>query len=342
MQVNRRASANRRRNTNPVKAKPRGGRPILCLDFDGVLHAYRRGWQGPTTIDDEPVPGAQDFVTRAQEYFEVVVYSSRSSHPGGIQAMQEWMRHHGFPELKYATQKPAAFLTIDDRAMLFQGVWPDPQALRAFQPWTRSAAQPHPQEETSMLKDLVRKNRSVRRFQEEQAVTEATLRELVDLARLSPSGANLQPLKYLFSNTPEQNARIFPRLAWAGYLKDWPGPVEGERPAAYILILGDTAISKNFGCDHGIACQSILLGAAERGLGGCIIGSVQRAELAEDLGIPMRYEILLVLALGAPKEEVLVEPLPADGSVRYWRDDAQVHHVPKRALDDLIIDLPGE
>ena len=188
-----------------------------------------------------------------------------------------------------------------------------------------------------MLKELISKSRSYRRFYQDQPIDMQTLRELVDLARLSPSGANFQPLKYFLACDPQLNARIFPHLAWAGYLKEWPGPEEGERPSAYIMILGDTSISKSFGCDHGIAAQSIMLGAVEKGLGGCLIASVKRQELTQELNLPAGYEILLVLALGKPKEQVVVEALGADGSVKYWRDEAQVHHVPKRALDDLII-----
>lgn len=191
-----------------------------------------------------------------------------------------------------------------------------------------------------MLNDLVTRSRTVRRFHQDQPVTADTLRALVELARLSPSGSNLQPLKFLIANQPEQNARIFANLAWAGYLKDWPGPEEGERPSAYILILGDTSISKTFGCDYGIAAQSIMLGAAEQGLGGCIIASIRRAELAAVLHIPETYEILLALALGKPKEVVQIEPLGIDGSVRYWRDDQQIHHVPKRSLEEVILDFP--
>lgn len=189
----------------------------------------------------------------------------------------------------------------------------------------------------TVLKDLVAKNRSYRRFDESFPITEQTLRELVDLARLTPSGANFQPLKYLLACTPEKNAEIFPTLAWAGYLKEWPGPDAGERPSAYILILGDTEITKNFGCDHGITAQTILLGAAEKGLGGCMIGNIKRESLREALGISERFEILLVLALGKPVEEVVIEELPEDGSVKYWRDEKAVHHVPKRALKNIII-----
>jgi len=188
-----------------------------------------------------------------------------------------------------------------------------------------------------MVRDLVLKNRSYRRFYQDVAVERETLRELVDLARCSASGANRQPLKYFLSCTPERNAQVFSTLGWAGSLPDWPGPSEGERPSAYIIILGDTQISKNAGVDHGIAAQSILLGAVDRGLGGCMLASVRRDELRRLLGIPEQYEVLLVVALGKPKERVVLETLEPGGDVRYWRDDDQVHHVPKRRLDDIIV-----
>lgn len=188
-----------------------------------------------------------------------------------------------------------------------------------------------------MLKDLVLKNRTYRRFYGDYLLDEEVLRELVNLARLSSSGANLQPLKYLLSTDAEQNAKIFPTLRWAGYLKDWDGPDEGERPSGYIVVLLDHAISKTPFWDHGIAAQSILLGAVERGLGGCMFGNVDRDELRQSLGIDERYEILLVIAIGSPKEQVRLVPLQPDGGVKYYRDSAGVHFVPKRSLDDIIL-----
>jgi nitroreductase len=187
-----------------------------------------------------------------------------------------------------------------------------------------------------MIRDLIVKNRSYRRFYQDEAISLDTLRELVDLARLSPSSGNRQPLKYLLSCTPETNAVIFPTLAWAGYLKDWPGPGEGEQPSAYVVILGDTKISNNF-VDQGIALQSILLGATERGLGGCTIASIQREQLRQALGIDPRYEILLVLALGKPREKVVIETVGSDGDIKYWRDAEGTHHVPKRSLDEIVL-----
>ncbi len=192
-----------------------------------------------------------------------------------------------------------------------------------------------------MLKDLILKNRSYRRFDGTFRVDIETLRELVDLARLSPSGGNLQPLKYILVNDTHGCARVFPHLAWAGYLTDWPGPAKGERPTAYIVILHDTGIKKVAGCDHCIAAQGILLGAAERGLGGCIVGSVQREGLREALRIPERCEIKLVIALGRPIERVVLEAIGPDGGIKYWRDGDGVHHVPKRPLDEIIIAPEG-
>jgi len=188
-----------------------------------------------------------------------------------------------------------------------------------------------------MIKDLVLKNRSYRRFYQDTPVSIDTLRELVDLARLSASASNKQPLKYILSCDPQRNALVFQYLAWAGYLKTWPGPEEGERPSAYIVILGDKTLTPSFGCDHGIAAQSILLGATEKGLGGCIIGSVRKGDLRQALAIPADYEILLVIALGKPKETVVLEAVGAGGDIKYWRDEQGVHHVPKRSLAEIVV-----
>ena len=188
-----------------------------------------------------------------------------------------------------------------------------------------------------MIRDLIIKNRSYRRFYQDVAVELDTLRELVDLARLSASAANMQPLRYILSCDPQKNASIFSYLAWAAYLKGWPCPGEGERPSAYIIILEDTRISHPLRCDHGIAAQSMLLGATEKGLGGCIIGAVDKRGLRKALGIPDRYEILLVLALGKPRETVVIETVNFTGDIKYWRDSEGIHHVPKRPLEDIIV-----
>jgi nitroreductase len=189
----------------------------------------------------------------------------------------------------------------------------------------------------TMIRDLILKSRSCRRFYENQPVTMDTLKQLVDLARLSPSARNAQPLKYILSCEPEKNDRIFPTLAWAAYLKDWGGPNIGERPAAYIILLGDKSISQTYGIDPGISAQSIMLGANEAGLGGCIMTSVQKPALAATLNIPEQFEVILVISLGKPRETAVVEKVGPEGDIKYWRDEQGVHHVPKRDLDDLII-----
>ncbi len=187
------------------------------------------------------------------------------------------------------------------------------------------------------FRDLVWKNRSYRRFFEDVPVERETLRELVDLARLCPSAGNLQPLKYFLSWTRDRNELIFDHLNWAGYITDWDGPPPGERPSAYILILGDTDITNNFGVDHGIAAQTIMLGAVERGLGGCMMSRFEAEELHSALRIPERFAILLVLALGKPKEIVVLESIRSDRDIVYWRDGEGRHHVPKRPLESLIV-----
>ena len=192
-----------------------------------------------------------------------------------------------------------------------------------------------------MISELVKANRSCRRFYEDHQIELKTLEDLVDLARLSASGANLQPLKYIIACQPEVNAEIFSCLAWAAYLKDWPGPDPGERPSGYIVILGDTTIKEEFGVDHGIAGQSMLLGAREKGLAGCMIASINRKDIRPMLNIESHLKILLVLAIGKPKEEVVIESVGSDGSIVYWRDAEAVHHLPKRALTDIIVASHG-
>ncbi len=189
-----------------------------------------------------------------------------------------------------------------------------------------------------MLKELVLKSRSYRRFFQDAALSRKTLEDLISLARVTPSAANKQPLKFILSYSREKNERIFKTLTWAGYLPDWPGPEEGEKPAAYVVVLGDTSISSQYYVDPGIVMQTMLLGAVEQGYGGCIFASINRAALAEDLSIPHRYEILYVVALGKPKEIVHIEDIH-DNDVTYWRDSEGVHHVPKRKTGELILEL---
>ena len=188
-----------------------------------------------------------------------------------------------------------------------------------------------------MYRDLVLKNRSYRRFNHAKSISVDTLRGLVDLAHLSPSGRNVQPLKYILVSSEEACALMFPHLTWAGYLKDWAGPVEAERPAAYVIMLGDTTLAPSFGIDPGIAAQSLLLGAVEQGLGGCIFGTIKREAIRTLFEIPAHLEVLYVIAMGEPVEKVVIDEVKPDGDIKYWRDAEQVHHLPKRALTDVIV-----
>jgi len=191
-----------------------------------------------------------------------------------------------------------------------------------------------------MIADLVKKTRSCRRFNENHKISMDSLKQLVNLGRLSASAANRQPLKYILSCDTEINDKIFPCIGWAAYLKDWKGPEKGERPAAYIIMLGDTTISNEFWCDHGISGQSILLGATEMGLGGCFIGAINKDKLRAELNIAPELTIMLIIALGEPAEKIIIESTAdTNGNIRYWRDENSTHHVPKRPLDEVILDM---
>jgi nitroreductase len=185
--------------------------------------------------------------------------------------------------------------------------------------------------------EIILKNRSYRKFMEKHPVPENVLNELVNYTRLSASSGNIQGLKFYISRDPEKNRQIFSTLRWAYYLKDWNGPDEGERPSAYIILLGDTEIHTTIEVDVGIAAQSILLGAVSMGYGGCMIGSLDRVSLRKKLDIPQRYDIPLVIALGKPDETIQIENMREEGEIEYWRDEFRVHHVPKRSLQQLII-----
>ena len=185
--------------------------------------------------------------------------------------------------------------------------------------------------------ELATKSRSYRRFDESARVTEQTLRELIELARLAPTAGNAQPLRFRPVTEPEMCARVFATLGWAAALPDWPGPAQGERPAAYVVVLCDLDCGSGKRPDAAIAAQTMLLGAVERGLGGCMLGNVRRPALAGALGIDLgRYSIDLVIALGVPDEEVRLTLPNGSGGTAYYRRDG-VHWVPKRPLEELIV-----
>lgn len=189
-----------------------------------------------------------------------------------------------------------------------------------------------------MLIDLIKKNRSYRRFDESKTISNDEILELLEAARLSSSAANLQTLRFYVADDQVTKDCIFPHLKWAGYLRYWDGPIAGERPSAYILILAPAVTTQFHHIDTGIVAQSILLSAAEKDMGGCMIASVDKTAVHANLKLPEDLSIVLAIAIGYPAESVIIEDVIDPDDIEYWRDDEGVHHVPKRALADLIID----
>jgi nitroreductase len=188
------------------------------------------------------------------------------------------------------------------------------------------------------IKDLLKANRSYRRFYQEIEISNFLLQEWIENTRFCASGRNLQGLKYSYFNHPKDNQKIFDTLSWAGYLKEWNGPDEGERPSAYILMFQDKLVSEHLFCDDGIAAQSILLSAVEAGFGGCMIASVKKNVLYDYLNIPGNLDLLMIIALGKPKEEIVITEVE-EGNIKYYRDESQIHYVPKRNLNEILVSI---
>lgn len=186
-----------------------------------------------------------------------------------------------------------------------------------------------------MIQELITKNRSYRRFNQGRDVSYEELVAMVNSARLSPSAANRQRARFILVNSKDECDKIFPLLSFAGYLKDWCGPTENERPKAYILILTENEPDTNLSIDIGIYAQSILLTATEMGLGGCMFRSFKR-DAVSALFPSDSYHTELVIALGEPSEEVYITDV-LDGDIKYYRDENDAHVVPKRTLDELIL-----
>lgn len=187
-----------------------------------------------------------------------------------------------------------------------------------------------------MFAELVRKARSCRRFIQSDPIPLDTLRQIVDMARLTPSGGNDQPLRYAIAHGPEVCAKVFPGLRWAARLKDWGGPKEGERPTGYIFIL--SSVEKGSpSTEVGIASQTIQLGATALGYAACQFGSVDRALVTAAIDLPAQYRINLVMALGRQGEKIVLEDVPAGGSIYYYRSADDVHHVPKIRMEDILV-----
>ncbi|WP_165065971.1 nitroreductase family protein [Desulfovibrio sp. ZJ200] len=187
------------------------------------------------------------------------------------------------------------------------------------------------------FKHYVEAARTCRRFEEDAPLSLADLDWLTDCARLAPSAKNAQELRFILVGPGDICQRLFSLTRWAGALKDWGGPHPGERPTAFIAILMPQTGRELTCFDVGIAAQTIQLAAAGRGWGCCMIQSFDHQAAPALLGVPQGLKIALVLGLGVAKEKRVVAPMPADGSVTYWRDAEGVHHVPKRALEDLVL-----
>ena len=190
-----------------------------------------------------------------------------------------------------------------------------------------------------IFKELLKSDRSYRRFNENHPVDREMLLRLVELTRYCASGRNLQPMKYYIVNDLETCDKIFPLLKWAVYLTDWDGPEKGERPTAYLIQCLDMSLTKNYLCDDGIQLQAITLGAVAEGLGCCIIKSFNTVKLKDVLNLADNLEPLYVIAIGKPIEKIVIEDMDSmdKRDIRYYRTADGIHRVPKRALEELII-----
>ena len=190
------------------------------------------------------------------------------------------------------------------------------------------------------FKALVKKNRSYRGFDETRRITREELTLLVDYARLCPSSVNKQPLKYYLACEKEAVDKIQKETKWARALPELDLPHEGMRPTAFIVICQDTRIDESlsrYQRDVGIVAQTMLLGAVDNGLGGCMIGNFGAASVKETLELPDYLAPMLIIGLGKPAEKVVLTEIADGESTDYYRDEQDVHYVPKRRLEDILL-----
>ena len=183
-----------------------------------------------------------------------------------------------------------------------------------------------------MLKELLKQNRSYRRFDESRKITREELEDLVDCTRYTPSSVNMQPFKYYLACEPETVAKIQPLTKWARALPQMTLPHPGHCPTAFIVICQDSEIDPNLSRymkDVGIVAQTMLLAAVEQGLGGCMIGNFTAGEVSQALGLKENYHPLLVVAFGKPQEKIVLTEVPENGDTNYYRDENDVHYVPE-------------
>lgn len=190
------------------------------------------------------------------------------------------------------------------------------------------------------LKELVLANRSYRGYDSSCRLSRDDLLELVDHARFVPSGMNAQPLKFCVAHKEEKIAQILSMTRWAAKLKDKKLPYPGKEPAGFIVICHDTGIVPQTDIsliDTGIAAQTILLAAVERGLAGCALAGFDKAKLAELLSLPEKVKPVLAIAIGKPAEKIVLTEVGKDGDTSYYRDENDIHYVPKRSLEDIVL-----
>lgn len=191
-----------------------------------------------------------------------------------------------------------------------------------------------------MIKELVKKSRSWRGYDESRTITREELAELVDCARFAPSSVNRQPFQYYLACEPAQLALIQPLTGWARGLPEKGLPYPGHRPTAFIVICQNTeweADTARFQKDVGIVAQTMLLAATEAGLGGIMIGNFSPAKISAALDLPERLVPLLIVAFGKPDETVVLTEAAPGASLNYYRDENDVHYVPKRRLEDILL-----
>lgn len=191
-----------------------------------------------------------------------------------------------------------------------------------------------------MFKDLVRANRSYRGYDESYHFTKEELADFVDHARLAPSSVNAQPFRYYLAWEKDEVDKIQSLTKWARALPDLELPHKGMHPTGFIIICQDTNIGESltrYQKDVGIVAQTMLLAAVEKGLGGCMIGNFQAGPVKEALGLSQNLAPMLIVALGKPAEKIVLTEVDEGDSVQYYRDDEDVHYVPKRKLSDIII-----
>ncbi len=183
------------------------------------------------------------------------------------------------------------------------------------------------------IRELIEKTRSYRRFDNTAPLSRETLLELLDTARLTPSGANLQSIRFLPVTERAEVDFVTEHARWAAYLTDWQGPSKDEAPTAWVLLLSPSEAP----CpeiDLGITAQTILISASALGYGGCMFLSIDRSAIAERFGIDGSMRIDLAVALGVPSETVLVKEIAQGDDLRYYRDGLDRHIVPKLSLAD--------